>query len=559
MEIDEIKKLKEYYVKGLYSKTRAEQKIDCGYIEDTFPVPEVRSPHRPVRSGRGYEIVNAPAEHIITSNPLAFFDVIGGTKPQDVALRLSKEINRSWIKLLKKQNPNPFKESVKNKLSRGENYIQLVHNEAWVTGKKERIGLPVLFLVHDPMVIYGSPEEDEEGIPSRVIVLYNRQPSDVILRYPGWSNPKRKTSKKSVEWFEYWDKETWYCEADDEPVRHQENLYGFTPFIRKYSGFGRRSPDGELSSLIVSDIRMSRDLIKEECITRSDIASIHHLFSHRSRLLRLPMGQEISEDEIDELQFGAYALNVIHLPVEASLSSETVELPGAELYAYLNEIITRIQTRHPFVMAGFPFGTSGRQQGMTLTAGMRRYDTVIENTTTEWATAFEKALLICKRIPTLKPDGLKEADLNAQFRCQVELRASDPIEADRLATLGDRQWNGGNGAIDLRTNLVKYQGYTEDEAEEIIIRNLVDKVTLFNPEIAQIIGMEAAEEMGMGRHLEELQRQRQAMEGMQRVPPRTTTERIKGEVQTELGQEIGIEPGRGMRRPPSRYTRGGEV
>ena len=385
MEIEEIRELKEYYVKELYSKTRIEQNIDRTYIEDTFAVPEIKPPHRAVRSGRGYEIVNAPAEHIITSNPLAFFKVLKGAKPQDVALRLSKEVNRNWIEILKKQNPNPFKESVKNKLSRGENYIQLMHNDAWVTGARKRIGLPVLFRVPDPMVIYGSPEEDEEGIPSRVIVLYERQPRDVIPRYPEWSNPKNEKNKKSVEWFEYWDKDTWYCEADGETVRHQRNLYGFVPFIRKYSGFGRRSPDGELSSLIVSDIRMSRDLIREECITRSDIASVHHLFSHRSKLLRLPMGQEISEDEIQKLQFGVYALNTIHLPIEATLISEPVELPRAEVYAYLNEIITRIQTRHPFVMAGFPFGTSGRQQGMTLMAGMRRYDTVIENTTIEWA------------------------------------------------------------------------------------------------------------------------------------------------------------------------------
>ena len=121
--IEEIRSLKEFYI-GLYSKVRAEQKTDQEYRDDTFAVPEVTEPHKLLRSGIGARIVDAPAEQIITSNPQAF--VTTGNK--DAADRLSKEANR-WFDVLRKQNPNPIKEFVKNLLGRGESYIQVIHNE----------------------------------------------------------------------------------------------------------------------------------------------------------------------------------------------------------------------------------------------------------------------------------------------------------------------------------------------------------------------------------------------------------------------------------------------
>ncbi len=295
---DKIQNLEEHYINNLYSNVRKEQTEDLTYRDDTFEVPEVRTPHKLWRSGIGARMVDAPAEQIVTSNPQVFFEMLKGSK--DTAKKLSKEVNQNWIEILRLENPNPFKEDVKNKLSRGESYIRLAHNEMWVTnpvGEKDglptfrKFGMPVLFLTPDPMVIYGSPEEDDSGwipntgVPNVVIVDYERQYSDVIVRYKNWSNPEKREPGGLVKWREFWDKNTMQLKADGEVVLRAKNPYGFTPFARKYSGFGRRSPDGELAELIVGDIRFSRDLIKQECITRSNIASIEHIFAHRPKTI----------------------------------------------------------------------------------------------------------------------------------------------------------------------------------------------------------------------------------------------------------------------------------
>ena len=449
-QIKEIRALKTKY-EELYFQVRKEQKTDKTYIDDTFPVPEVKSPHEPMRLGMGAEIVDSPAEQIITQNPQAFIDIIRGDK--EAKNRIGKLINDRWIPILKRQNPNPYKEFVKNLLARGEAFIKLAHNESWVTGDRIRNGLPVKFLLPDPMVIYASPEEDDNGVPARVIVFYERQPQDVIVRYPDWHNPMKageENKKKEVQWVEYWGsirgedgklRQVRYFEADGEPVLKggvQDNIYGFPPFVRKYSGFGRRSPDGKLASLIISDIKLNRDLIRTQCAIGSDIASIMHLFAHKPRTLILPPGQEVSQDQLNQLEFGAYVLNVLNLPEGAKFDIDETELPSAEAFAFFGQLTNMIREKNPFVMAGFPSGSSGRQQDMSNVSAMRRYDSVIENTEHAWATAFEMALKICYKIPTLQPKELHKNDLKATYECEVKLKADDPAEEDRKATLGDR-------------------------------------------------------------------------------------------------------------------------
>ena len=564
---EEIKKLKRRYIDDLYAKTRAEQKLDLAFIDDTFQPTAVRPPHQVLRLGLGAEIVNSPAEQIVTSNPQAFVEVLKGD--QEAGARISKVIN-SWIDVLKRQNPNPFKESVKNKLGRGENYIKVVHNELWVTKAKgkddkgfpifDRRGLPVLFLIPDPMVIYGSPEEDENGIPDRVIVFYERQPEEVIVRYPKWSN--RKKDKELTEWFEFWDRDTVQFEADGEIVRRAPNPYKFPPFIRKYSGFGRRSPDGELSNLIVSNIRNSRGLIEEICVCFSDISSILHMSAHRGKTV-LAAGK-VNKEQLQQMQMGAYIVNVLDgLEDLAQFKIEdiNIEQPSAETLVHVNSMMAELKQRHPLILSGFPWETSGRQQDMTQVKAMRRYDTVVDNTEIEWPSAFEKAFKVMRAIPTLVPEGLRLSDLDVEFKCSVKLKVKDPIEEDRLITLGDRLRRLPNPAIDLETFHTEFMGMTREKSKETIAKMLADMVTIYNPDIAAVMGMVAAEESGMERWLEMAKQRRQITEqqqqGLEQAPPITTQERTQGEVQTPLGREIGTIGTTGARTPPARYTRGG--
>ncbi len=201
----DIKDLKKTQ-KDLYDQTREQQKIDQTYIDDTFMPEAVKPPHQVLRLGLGSEIVNAPAEQIVTANPQAFVEVLKGT--DEATGRISKVIN-DWIDVLRRQNPNPFKESVKNKQKRGENYIKFSYNEDW--DKDLPYSMPIHFTLHDPMVIYGSLSEDVNGIPDIVLVIYERQKKDVVVRYPGKLDERGE--EKTVQWFEFYDKDTVQFEA----------------------------------------------------------------------------------------------------------------------------------------------------------------------------------------------------------------------------------------------------------------------------------------------------------------------------------------------------------
>ena len=582
MNLAEIRELKEYYTKDLYNDLRGEQRIDLSYINDTFGVPEVKQPHEVFHEGLAYKIVSSAAEQMVTSNPQAFLYTDKKTQ-QESAKKLSREINEKWVTGFKRQVPNLFKELVKNKIGLGESYIKLVHNESWVTGKQQKTGTPVMFIPLDPIVVYASPQDDNSGwhprigVPNQVVVSYPRQPNDVMRKYPSWSNPRLRDitgvsrsggtkgdhARELVDWWEYWDKDIRYFEADGEPVLKggiQPNDYGFTPFVHKYSGFGKESPDGDLSSLAVSDIRMARDLIREVYILGSDIASILHLFAHKPVTIVLPSGEEVDENSLRKnLDLGSYSLNLLYLPEGSEIHWGDTISPDAEMFRYYQEKKAELFQRFPFINAGFPFGSSGRQQDLSMTSGMKRYESVIENTQDQTSTAIEMALAITKKIPKLLPEGISRGDLDIDYRCQVLLRADDPVEADRKATLGSRLYQ--QGEVDLYTNLTKYQGYSQTEADDIITNLLVELVTFKSPEIAQLLGMKAAEKAGMLDELLELRKQQQQTEKGQRIlgqmPPPSEMRQRTGEVESPIAREMIDDAlrARGQRRSPERFTR----
>ena len=579
LTVKDIHLLVEHYEGELYVQVRVEQRTDDAYIEDRFEVPEVKNPHQIYRSGTGRRMVEAPAEQLVTRNP----QVLVKTGNAEVTKKLQAEITR-WIEVLRRQNPNPFKEIIKNFLGRGEAYMQVVHNATWVTRQKVRVGPPVLFIVPDPMVLYGSPSEDANGIPDQLVVKYERQVQDVIYKYPDWIKPNvLPKGDELLEWIEYWRDDIRYFQADKKPALKtdeqfdsaeqngmQANIYEFVPFVRRYSGFGRRSSGigensrpGALENLIVSDIKFSRDLIREETATRSDIASIMHLFGHRPVNIIVPAGSEVDIETVAEsLSLGAYDINILELPQGSEFKDFQVLAPTPEMFQHLRDIKAEIAQRNPFILAGLPGGASGRQDDLASISARRRYETVAENTETLVATAFEMALKIIKKVPTLAQEvGLAKKDVDRDdIEITVRLMADDPVEADRRATLGSRL--KGAGDISHRRNQIEYQGMSPDEAEEDEVQILVEKVTRESPEWAAVVGMEFAREAGLLDEIEEVRQlgadQAQQQATLANAPPPTTVQRQQGETQTPAGLEMIDQSlaNRGARRPPARATRG---
>jgi len=560
--VEDIRKLKTYAVDELYGQTRVEQAEDLTYINDTFDVP-IRDPHKAFRSGIGRQIAEAPISLINTTNPKAAIKILKGR--QEAGRRISEVVNNEWIPGLLRQNPNPLKEFATAGNAMGEVFYKVLANESWITtdskGKDIYSGLPFKLIVPASMVIFASPEEDDDGVPEWVIVWYERQRRDLILTYPHLQ-PLEEQEKKTTSWLEYWDKDIKYIEAGEIPITDGivPNPYKRPPFIRRYSGFGRRSPDGELSNLIVGDLRFQRDLIQEECIVRSNINSIEMMFAHRGKLITTP-DNDLDEDAIKDLEWGMYNIKIIkNFKVGSEIKDDEVKEPPSEMYAHLAQVRKELAQRNPLITV--PGGTSGRHADKIVSYGLDRYNTLIYNTKTAFATALEMALEICNTLPGWKPEGLNAGDLDTKYRVDVDLKATAPIEEDRLITLGDRLRRLPNPAIDLETFHTQFMSYTEPESRAIQAKMLADMVTIYNPDWAEVAGMVAAEESGMEMWLEKLKQRRQMAEGQQKglgqVPPTTTQQRGQGEVQTEEGRETGTQAPRGARIPPDRYTGGGE-
>ena len=561
--IEQIKKYKTRY-EELYKGVRVEQEQDMMYREDKFDVLEIQEPHTVYRTGVGPQMVDNTTAHVITTSPKAYIDT--GNKEVDV--RLSKAANR-WLDILRRQNPNAYKDLFKNKLCEGESYLQVIHDENWLNGNTN--WMPVNFVTRSPMVIWGSPEEDKDGVPDRVLIWYERFPWDVIYKYPNWKNPKHRNLDKpeKVDWLEYWDKDVRYWEADGDPVLKKginPNVYKRVPFIRKYSGMGYRSQDGDLSKLIVGLFRHSRDLLKAECVAHSNIMSILTLFAARDKIIISP--GEVNEEQVRALEFGGYNINVLSNMAEGTeYKNDDLISPPPEMLRHHADLMLRLNQLCPFLMAGFPMGDSGRQQGMTTSAGHKLIENMIEGTELQVATGIEMAFQITKRIPKLIPDGINKSDLDREIHCRVELRADDPMERANKITLGDRLYAQGNGSIDLRTFLIEYVGKTQDETEKIIVQKIIDKMTIYNPNVEQVWGLVFAEETGMQGYLEKIKQQgemeQEKAQGLQNMPPASTQERTQGQFNPGVTEEETDKvfasreySNKGARTPPPAYTRG---
>lgn len=557
MDYKEAHDLKEQLVDKVYSRLRKEQDEDWKFYTDTFAVPQIDTTMQTLqKTGRGRRMVDNPAEHILTANPQVFITHELKGKLES-AKKIAELCNNIWIPYWKRQNPNPFKEATKKVLLRGETFVKILHNEDWVTKERFKRGLPIHLLIPDSRNIY--VDEDASGKITKLLVFHFRQPWSLKRIYPDWTTDKTD----NVEWLEIWTEGERYFEADGKAVLEGENIYGSIPFARALAGFGQQSAEGNLEDLIVGRLRYERDNLTRDCAMTTDLDSIFHQFANHNITVQ-PTERTV---QIDEEDFQANYTrekghaNILQYGIKVEHDVET--LPEPQAFEYYYSIIKALDRSDPLVMGGLPAGSSGRQDDLSLINSMRRYETVVENIEHLFSDALTMALKIIFKVPTLADAvGLSEKDKDDNYLITVKLKASDPIEEDQKITLGDRLWAQGQGSISLNRNHTQYQGMTESESDKEIARIMADNVTMYNPEVAEVMGMTFAEETGMGKWLEMARQKRmmaeQQQEALRKQPAPTTMERVKGEVKTPLGRETMdmALSNRGARNPSARYTRG---
>jgi len=538
------------YLKDLYSGVRTQQEIDDTYYKDTFTVPWIKK-ELVRRLGRGARMVDAPAEHIITSQPQFYREESKLTR-QD-ALKNVVSLGNEWIQIMKRQNPNPFKEHVRTNNLRGEVWIQLVHNDKWFKGEKK--GMPVRFLLPDPMVVFASPNEDENGMPEYVVLKYKRLPWVLAQLYPKWSKANDvKNLKGEVNFLAYLDAKQDYVEIDKEVVKNQKNIYGFTPFFHSLSGYGKNSPTGDMTDLIVGRLRNVRHNLERKTSLVSDIDSCIHQFANRSVDANIT-DKSLSVEKVGKDMEQGYQMGdgLIHVnPYGVDVKRAVEALPEQSIFQYLHEVDSELALDDPLqTLSAMAQGDSGRLQDILHSSTMMRYQTLVESAEVSWSTAFSKALELCDKIPGLYPPSLKEKDIDGDFNCRIELKAEDPLSAERLALRGSREY--AQKEIDLRTNLVERKGYTQDKADNIINQMIIDDATINNPMFRQIVGNTALKQMGMEAEMAEAQ-----VGGAQDLTGLNPTEmqRAVGQVESPEGAEMANIQ-RQQRKSPEAYTRGG--
>jgi hypothetical protein len=545
MNKDEIKELLSYYKTEYYAGLKNEQRIDQKYYDDKFDVPWITAPLVVSRTGNGAKIIDEPVEQISAASMMAFRDALktkDGKEVQtskDSAVKVSALIN-SWIARMMKQNPNPKHEWIKDMFLRGESWIHPIHNMKWMTTPFNKTELPVKFFTPDPLIIYASPNEDENGIPEHVFVVYERSPFVVKALYPDWNNPQNKQTKDTITWIEYISAKERYWEADGQPTLQgeiQPNIYGFVPYVHKIAPWGKTSPDGKPEDTIQGRLRKLRDLLNRDAASTSDIDSIIHLYANSPIIVTPQEGKEIEKDFADKFVWAAG--NIIENPSGHKIERPVDLLPDAQVLAWHDRIEYAMGKETPTVLSGAPVGNTGRLQDMTYSTAMRKFESVVDSFCDAWSTTFSMALKMCDKLPSLMPEEIDSNDLKENYEVRVELRSDDPIEAARLSADGDKKFQ--MGIIDDETNLIEYQGKSQKRAQEIMAKKLVDLVMRTDPLILQAMAMTAVREAGLEDEYNALKEQAAQPQGKGANPvpkfgseggePRT------GNIQSSLGME----------------------
>ena len=503
--VNEILELKSYLVEQYHNHRVSEQSTDQTYIDDGFEIDYLPEGVTRIKTGKAYRMVSAPAEHIVSNTPKLYREPVG--KGTEQAERVASECNR-WLRLMLRQNPQPFKEHIKKQLGKGESWIYTVHNNSFK--KDDPNDMPVQFVIPDPTVVFVDPRGGEvDGVPNRLLMYFERAAWDIKRNYPfwPWTAGSQKDWSTKFPFLMYWDNDVRYTmvEAEDNkyPLLYtkdgdiendgiQDNIYGFVPFVHCYSGFGEGSADGDPAKLAVSRIRNIRDLIAKYTAIESVLLDQIMRFSYSSLdYLYDPSEGEPPSDFAEEYDRSPGAFNtvpVIGSKITNPIVKGTDLLPDQQLFLYRVTIEQEIDEEDPLGTIAQASGTSGRQDVRAEEAALRRYDTIIENSSHAFETAFGQALEMVEKIDKIRPKSLRENDIAKYYEVDIELKADDPIAMQINSVDGDRKQT--QGIIDHKTNLINYQGYTQEEAEKIMARQTVDVIKKTDPIIQRLVAVQ---------------------------------------------------------------------
>ena len=510
MNIDEIreyaKALKEYH-----SKRTNEQLADQEYYDDAFSVG-IQQPYHIVRTGTAAKIVDSIVEHLELVMPQVFREP---RKNSEEEKKKALKIGRFLNYLVKQWQPE-LGELYRNGVLRGEFVGQLQYDEE----KRSTIDntVPIDFTAPDPLNVFCDPYDSV--VPARVIKCFNIK--SVVARN---LVPKATIYRGVAEYLAYWSDDERYFELGKEPISIdvEPNYLGFVPFVHGYSGFGKKSSDGDPATLAVGRLRKIRGRLKEECEIESRVDSIIGLFANPIREIRQVDPTDRGADLKDlQNQIIAPGYNLI-TPFGFESRLYTPEVASAQLFQHLYQIRQALGSETPPIMQGQTAAdATGRLADIQYEHASTKYVRLLRNLEICIAELLSMALRILEVTPKALPLTIKATtiqkgetivteeiitknDIDGYYDCRVELNPEKDIQSDREVMLGRTLYK--EQMISWKKMLMDYMHKTEDEAEDMIAEALAEQAVATSPLLAQMRVQEAMEQIGAKKYLAELTQQ----------------------------------------------------
>ena len=546
--IGEIKALRTTLVDD-HASLRSEQKIDDDFYEGVDDVG-IKEPYHTVRTGLGRAMVDVPADHIVTSHPVAVVEPRKlGEKYEKQADTLQK-FYQGWLDYIAQESPNPLTEANKKLWVRGESFFKVVYDPGpWGEEHEKREGesradfdarreqweldcldhFPLILQSPDPMTLY-TPVAHDRGRPKYAFQVYMKTVEELEESLEShrwrWANTKHLKSSSSVEWAECWFAD-WRCFlADGQPVlpgEVQRNILSFVPFVHMYSGLGLTSPLGERERLARSVLYPARSLLTTEQRGFSQLDSIISQWAYpKVRVRNREMGVEVDMAEVKaQLSTGMAPAGIIDeskyevifepgTPPPPALFQHILNLSG--MLQQMGSVAVLRGVPPAGISAGYPMALLVGQARLKYGEGMRSLTAGLSRALGMGAMIVERVMRQALTLRTEVTEGrtarriehtIKPEDINGYYQVKVKLESEAPEARDARIMLGLRLRQAGE--ISQETALEDFYGI--QGAYDEMVRIAAEKLVQQNPVLQQARAVRALKTMGLEKELAELEAQ----------------------------------------------------
>ncbi|MCJ7828239.1 MAG: hypothetical protein MUP81_00665 [Dehalococcoidia bacterium] len=518
---------------GFCANLRTIQNEDLTYYNDTFPT-NITKPYHIIRTGSAARLVDSVTWHIDTANPQAFREPRKAKEAEEKRTDKVTLLLNHWLRLLVPE----IEEATKNATLLGDAFFQIDYNLDYDPTDSD--SLPIIITAPNSMIVYPDPHE-YRGVPRSVVKYCRMTVGQVEQMHPEWSNPKKRkpNDRDGVEYLAWWNKDWRYIEADKEAILKgeiQPNVFGFVPIVHSYSGFGKKSPEGQPESIVVGLLRNLRGRIKEECELESGLDSIIGLLANPILVGKSTVEGVVEPEDWDKIDLSPG--HTLFLDYGINYEIKSMDANAIQpLLLHLSSVRQALGIELPPIALGLPSTSraTGRQEDIYGEHYRRRFAKLITNIERALATTLSMGLRILDTIPgalpitvraTVLEDGkqinkeetIDKKDIDGYYDCTVKLKSESELADNRkfmtykmLSDVGKLSWE---------TLLIEGLGWTQDRARAEIINSLVETAWQKNPMLLDVVLREAMEEAGKGRLLRQLDEQTATQSAMgMGVPP----------------------------------------